>query len=46
MDIPLNDAMISHNQQSFGTPGQTIVSGDWHRETTNMLCCLAAKLEF
>ena len=26
-------------QQSFGTPGQTIVSGDRQRETTHEICC-------
>ena len=37
-------APISPNQRSFGTPGQTKVSGDRQRETTHKLCCLAAEL--
>ena len=36
-------ARISPIQQSFGTPGQTKVSGDSQRETTHEICCLAAK---
>ena len=34
---------LSPNQQSFGTPGQTKVSGDRQREPTNEICCLAAE---
>ena len=30
-------------QQSFGTPGQTKVSGDRQRETTHEICCLVAE---
>ena len=37
-------APISPYQQSFGTPGQTKVSGDQQRETTHEMCCLAAEL--
>ena len=37
-------APISPYQQSFGTPGQTKVSGDQQRETTHDICCLAAEL--
>ena len=36
-------APISPNQPSFGIPGQTKVSGDRQRETTNEICCLAAE---
>ena len=43
---PSNGAPISPYQQSFGTPGQTNVSGDRQRETTHEICCLAAKLRF
>ena len=35
-------AMISPIQQSFGTPGQTKVSGDRQRETIHEVCCLPA----
>ena len=42
----LDDALISPNQQSFGTPGQTKVSGDHQRETTHGICCLAAEYWF
>ena len=38
-------ASISPIQQSFGTPGQTKVSGDRQGETTHEVCCLAAKSE-
>ena len=41
---PSDGALISPNQPSFGTPGQTKVSGDRQRETTHEICCLAAKL--
>ena len=41
---PSDGAPISPYQQSFGTPGQTKVSGDRQRETTHEICCLAAKL--
>ena len=37
-------APISPNQPSFGTPGQTKVSGNHQRETTCEICCLAAEL--
>ena len=40
---PSDGATISFNQQSFGTPGQTKVSGDCQRETTHEICCLAAE---
>ena len=40
---PSDGALISPNQQSFGTPGQRKVSGDRQREITHKLCCLAAK---
>jgi hypothetical protein len=33
-------------QQSFGTPGQTKVSGDQQRETTHEICCLPAELSY
>jgi len=33
----------SHNQQSFGIPRQTKVSGDCQRETTHEICCLGAE---
>ena len=36
-------ALISPYQQSFGTPGQTKVSGDHQRETTHEICSLAAE---
>ena len=36
-------APISPYQQSFGTPGQTKVSGDRQRETIHEVCCLAAE---
>jgi hypothetical protein len=42
---PSYGAQISPNQPSFGTPGQTKVSGDRQRETTHELCCLAAELD-
>ena len=32
---------ISPYQQSFGTPGQTKMSGDRQREATHEICCLA-----
>ena len=41
---PSDGAPISPHQQSFGTPGQTKVSGDRQRETTHEFCCLTAKL--
>jgi len=40
---PSDGAPISPIQQSFGTPGQTKVSGDYQRETTHGVCCLAAE---
>jgi hypothetical protein len=40
---PSDGAPISPNQPSFGTPGQTKVSGDRQRETTHEICCLAAE---
>ena len=42
--LPSDSAPISAIQQSFGTPGQTKVSGDPQRETTHDICCLAAEL--
>ena len=36
-------AQISPYHRSFGTPGQTKVSGDCQRETTHEICCLAAE---
>ena len=33
------------NKKSFGTPGQTKVSGDQQRETTHEVCCLAAEFK-
>ena len=41
---PSDGAPISPNQPSFGTPGQTKVSGDRQRETTHEICCLAAEI--
>ena len=41
----LDDALISPNQQSFGTPGQTKVSGDCQREMAHEFCCLTAELK-
>ena len=41
---PSDGALISPNQPSFGTPGQTKVSGDRQRETTHEICYLAAEL--
>ena len=38
-----DDAPISPNQPSFGTPGQIKVSGDRQREKTHEICCLAAE---
>ena len=40
---PSDGAPISPNQPSFGTPGQTKVSGDRQGETTHE-SCLAAEL--
>jgi hypothetical protein len=40
---PSNGAPISPIQQSFGTPGQTKVSGDNQRETTHEFYCLATE---
>ena len=42
--VPSDGAPISPIQRSFGTPGQTKVSGDHQRETTHEICCLAAEL--
>ena len=39
-------APFSPNQPSFGTPGQTKVSGDCQRDTTHEICCLAAECPF
>ena len=36
-------APISSYQPAFGIPGQTKVSGDRQRETTNEICYLAAE---
>ena len=41
--VPSDSAPISPIQRSFGTPGQTKVSGDRQRETTHEICCLAAE---
>ena len=45
---PSDGALISPNQPSFGTPGQTKVSGDRQRERererTHEICCLATEL--
>ena len=38
-----DSAPINLNQPSLGIPGQTKVSGDRPRETTNEICCLAAE---
>ena len=38
---PSDGAQISPNQQSFGIPGQTKVSGDHQRVTTHEICFLA-----
>ena len=40
---PSDGALISPYQRSFGTPGQTKVSGDCQRETTHEICRLAAE---
>ena len=41
---PSDGAPISPYQQSFGTPGQTKVSGDRQRETTHEVCCYTSQL--
>ena len=38
-----NDTPISPYEKSFGTPGQTKVSGDQQRETTHDFCYLAVE---
>ena len=40
---PSDGAPISPYQRSFGTPGQTKVSGDRQRETTHEVCCSAVE---
>ena len=40
---PSDGAPISPNQQFFGIPGQTKVSGNRQWETTHEICWLAAK---
>ena len=42
---PSDGAPISPYQRSFGTPGQTKVSGDRQRETTHEVCCSAAEFQ-
>ena len=43
---PSDGALISPYQQSFGSPGQTKVSGDRHRETTHKIYCYESQLIF
>ena len=41
--VPSDGAPISPYQRSFGSSGQTKVSGDRQRETTHEICCFAAE---
>ena len=44
--LPSDSAPISPNHLSFVIPGQRNVSGDGQRETTHVICCLAAEFLF